>query len=59
MSPDNMKIAAALRQTAAARRKEAQIHEEAKLLKCAQICVAARGLSALQQIIEGASNANN
>ncbi len=59
MTPDNMKIAAALRQTAVALRKEAQVHEEAKLLKCAQVLLAARGLNALQQIIEGASNANN
>ncbi len=59
MTPDNMKIVASLRQTATALRKEAQAHEEAKLLKCAQVLLAARGLNALQQIIEGASNANN
>ena len=59
MTTEKMKIAAALRQTAAALRKEAAAHEEQKLVKCAQVLLAARGLNALQQIIKGASNDNH
>lgn len=59
MTIEGIKIAAALRQTAAALRKEAKVHEERKLQKCAQVFSAACGLTALQQIIEGAPNADN
>ena len=51
MSTDNIKLAAAMRKTAEALRKEAAEHQKAHLEKCAQILVAARGLEALQQLI--------
>jgi hypothetical protein len=59
MKNDRLKIAALLRQTAAALRKQAEVHEGAKLQKCAQVLIAARGLYALQQRIQGATHADN
>ena len=56
MTSERVKIATALRQTAAALRKEAEKYEERKIEKCAQVLLAARGLGALQQIIKGASH---
>lgn len=51
---DELKLAESMRKSAAEFRRKAQHIREKKMVKCAQVLTAARGLSQLQRILEGA-----
>jgi|GEM_PF-6202675 len=50
---DRQKLAQQLRKTAAEYREQAKIAEREEAEKCAQVLVAARGLSKFKEILEG------